>query len=281
MTHCTRISLFATMISAIVWNPQTETWSVDSKVSRVKGSSGALELSRGGTKLICYCTKRVDGGWISALAKPEEASDEPYHCSKLPFPFMLPVYPKSQLVFVMYKEKGDGIGAAIPFHLGQRASGVGALTFVSLTLPKWTDLLSSIAEENEQGEGVYGMLQAAFDAYWDTAVDEKEDDDFVADDDVTTDLQLLQSSSAISAAPAVTFAPAAIDDDWNEEETVVDARTGFVVEKSQNVPSDDEDSSSEDDSDNEDEEDVDLDEEEDDMEDDMPDLDMQAANDDA
>lgn len=275
------------MIEGVRWVIATSEWVADTTLKRQKNTS-ALQLVRNSAPsipLVTYCTKHIrDNTYVSVFGKREDATDEPSHCANFPFPFMLPVYPKKDLVFVMYTEAD--VDTVVPFTLGERSSNVGPIKFLPLTLDTWKDMLTSMTSDAEDGAGVYGMLQAAFDAYWHNDDDEEHKDDFVADDDVATDLLLLRSTTNAAAQTSQQAAAVAtaIDDDWNEEETVVDARTGFVVEKTglDGAASEEDEDSEQGSSDEDEEEDMDLDdEEEEDEEDDIQDLELQNAVDDS
>lgn len=256
------------MIKGVRWSTETESWHNEPALSQVPSASFEI-CKQTGQSLVCYCSKRLNvNDWVSVFGPSISATDEPYHCAKLPFPFMLPVYPKRDLYFVLYTEDAKH---TVPFILGPKDS-TAPVKFKPLTVDKWQDMLALMFQEANDSVGVYGMLQAAFDSYWHTQDSEKEDD-FVADDDVATDLLLLKSVSAkLKTGPQ---APSLTEEDWNEEETVVDARTGFVVEKSQmsdgQLSEDEDEESIENSSEEEDDEDEDLEEEEDDI----PDADAQ------
>lgn len=271
------------MISGIRWIAATSEWVEEKQLKRVPvKKTKHLELTYANEyTLICYCTKRIsETEFLSVFTKREESTDDPYHCSQLPFPFYLPVYPRSDLFFVMYTEKSNPYAASIPFFLGPRDK-IGTVSFKSLSMQTWSDVLLTCTAEADNGE--YNMLQNAFDVLWEHAPDDE--DDFFADDEVTTDLMLLTNATVTAAAASsdaqLQLPSSTYEEEWNEDEPIVDSRTGFVVEKSVAVNSEDEESDDDDDDDEkDDEEDLDMEDDEEEEEEENADLDLQIANDD-
>ena len=240
----------------------------------------------------------ADVRWIAVFCNRETDSDLPFHASQFPFPFNLPLYPQRDLHFIMYSQKKNK-PTTTPFILGydQKAhSGAGisaaACTTESspsfeispLTLKAWHQYCSRIKEDQELD--VYLNLQRALDIYWNP--EDTCDDEFVENEEVETDLLLLQQithgnegSGVGAAGHAGTLAVGTgagmaagvggvlgagligVDDDWNEDDAIVDALTGFVVEPNVSVVSD-EDIDDASNSSSEEHDDEDEDEEEDD-----------------
>jgi hypothetical protein len=294
------------MIRAIRFDVTTCSWHSE----RVRVVDGVPTL--GAVHLVPYCTKFVsDNVWIAAMGAAITDDDTPHHFATFPFPYMLPVYPRGDVCFVML-EMCQPMVPHVPFILGALPHAVVYIN--SDDLGEWERRLASMSAEASDGAGVYGMLQSAFDAYW-TVKSEEEEDDFVADDDVATDLLLhvvtpaaqsgnvvaAASSSAVAGkgataptsmpAPASASVPvpvlahalastlAPIEDDWDEDEPVVDARTGFVLEQAASLSDaqQSDDSDSDDDSSMEDNDDDDDDDDDDDEDEDIDIADMDAA----
>ena len=230
--------------------------------------------------------------WIAVFCTRETDTDTPLHMHQLPFPFNLPLYPQRNLYFIMYSKKSRHAASAAPFLLGydqkvhSTSAGLEAtpsFSILPLTLDSWHQYCQRMKEDPTID--VYSNLQHALDIYWNP--DDACDDEFVENEEVETDLLLLQqiahgkdasapgqgagtvlvgtsTGSGLGSSSGPGSGPGTVgDDDWNEDDAIVDALTGFVVEphtatlSDDDIDDDESNSSSEEHDDDEDEDDDD------------------------
>ena len=243
--------------AAIVWRQASKSFVDVTTASAINNNAYSFSCPSvaAGKPLRCYCACAIPTDttrWVLALAQETEEHHVPWHAVEFRFPFQLPLYPESDVLFVCVSVvQFDAKHALRPFYLCCTPPADVECVH-PLTVDAWT------SSEQEWHAGIAAMggtasiLSIAFDNLWDCTVHGLNgdgggpvdvDDTFLSTDaieevDCETSVLGMQASLSRTVSAALESASVgteeshgvALQDDANDDEDVaIDVHTGLTA----------------------------------------------------